>query len=143
MACAGSRALDLAEIAFHYGYAALHSTAASDDNTAAYNHWVLSEDHDSLLDLIQANSHCITAIQMLAGKMYPFDPESAVPHFLDSHTIGEDGDVTMDAILTAMITADFDQLQKFTGLVDAYRVALWNEPFNADFYAALARGFTP
>jgi len=49
----------------------------------------------------------------------------------------------MDAILTAMITADFSQLQKFTGLSDAYRVALWNEPFNAEFYAALARGFMP
>lgn len=49
--------------------------------------------------------------------------------------------VTMDAILSAMITASFDELQKFIGLVDAYRVAVWNAPFNADFYAALARGF--
>lgn len=52
------------------------------------------------------------------------------------------GEVTMDAILTAMITSDFDELQKFIGLVDAYRVAIWNAPFNADFYAALARGFS-
>ena len=49
--------------------------------------------------------------------------------------------ITMDAILSAMITASFDELQKFIGLVDAYRVAVWNAPFNADFYAALARGF--
>ncbi len=52
------------------------------------------------------------------------------------------GGVTMDAILTAMITAEFSQLQKFVGIEDAYRVALWNEPFNAEFYSALARGFT-
>jgi len=51
------------------------------------------------------------------------------------------GEVTMDAILNAMLAADFDELQKFIGIVDAYRVAIWNAPFNADFYAALARGF--
>lgn len=51
------------------------------------------------------------------------------------------GAVTMDSILTAMLGSSFDQLQKFIGIEDAYRVALWNAPFNADFYAALARGF--
>jgi len=49
--------------------------------------------------------------------------------------------VTMDDILNSMLSAEFDELQKFVGLVDAYRVAIWNAPFNADFYAALARGF--
>lgn len=51
------------------------------------------------------------------------------------------GEVTMDAIINAMLKADFNQLQKFIGIVDAYRVALWNAPFNAEMYAALARGF--
>lgn len=54
---------------------------------------------------------------------------------------GLGGDVTMDSILSAMISADYQQLQKFVGLVDAYRMAIWNQPFNAEFYAALARGF--
>ena len=49
--------------------------------------------------------------------------------------------VDMDAILNAMLVASFEQLQSFIGIEDAYRVALWNAPFNADFYAALARGF--
>lgn len=48
---------------------------------------------------------------------------------------------TMDDILNAMLGATFAQLQQFIGIEDAYRVALWNAPFNADFYAALARGF--
>lgn len=52
-----------------------------------------------------------------------------------------DGEVNMDAILNAMLGADFTELQKFIGLVDAYRVAIWNAPFNAEFYGALARGF--
>lgn len=49
--------------------------------------------------------------------------------------------VTMADILNCMLGAKFDELQKFIGIEDAYRVALWNAPFNADFYAALARGF--
>lgn len=51
--------------------------------------------------------------------------------------------VTMDEILTAMLTAEYDQLQKFIGIEDAYRSAIWDQPFNAEFYAALARGFRP
>lgn len=67
----------------------------------------------------------------------------AAMDWIDDNWPDGDGEVTMDAILTAMITSDFAQLQTFVGLVDAYRVALWNEPFNAEYYAALARGFMP
>jgi len=59
----------------------------------------------------------------------------------DNWTGGGPAEVTMDSMLTAMLGAEFDELQKFVGLVDAFRVAIWNAPFNADFYAALARGF--
>ena len=73
----------------------------------------------------------------IKGKVYaPLD-------WIDDNWPDGDAEVTMDAILSAMITADFAQLQTFVGLVDAYRVALWNEPFNAEYYAALARGFMP
>jgi len=51
------------------------------------------------------------------------------------------GEVTMDAILSAMVQADPDQLQYFIGIVDAYRQSIWNRPFNKEFFAALARGF--
>jgi hypothetical protein len=51
------------------------------------------------------------------------------------------GATDMDAILSAMVTAKFEQLQEFVGIEDAYRVALWNAPFNVEYYAALARGF--
>ncbi len=53
------------------------------------------------------------------------------------------GAIDMDDILSAMVAADYDELQYFVGLTDAYKVAIWNQPFNAEFYAALARGFTP
>lgn len=49
--------------------------------------------------------------------------------------------VDMDAILVAMLAAEPDEVTYFIGLVDAYRAALWEQPFNAEFYAGLARGF--
>lgn len=49
--------------------------------------------------------------------------------------------VDMAAIINAMLAAKFSELQYFIGIEDAYRTALWNAPFNVDFYAALARGF--
>ena len=49
--------------------------------------------------------------------------------------------VTMESILAAMITATDDDFKSFIGIVDAYRVGLWNKPFDSNYYAALARGF--
>lgn len=66
-------------------------------------------------------------------------------HFLASiwfaSTIPSAGDITMDMILSAMVSADPDQVNYFVGLVDAYRQSVWNKPFNQEFFAALARGF--
>ncbi len=49
--------------------------------------------------------------------------------------------VTMSAIIEAMLTADLEQITFFVGLLDAYRQAIWNRPFNSELFAALARGF--
>lgn len=62
-------------------------------------------------------------------------------HWIDDNIGGGGGEVTMDAILTAMLAAEYDEIQQFVGIVDAYRVALWDTWFNTEFYAALARGF--
>lgn len=51
------------------------------------------------------------------------------------------GDITMDSILTAMMTATAEQITEFMGITQAYKVAVWDAPFNEEFYAALARGF--
>lgn len=59
----------------------------------------------------------------------------------DNWPIANGNGVTMDAILTAMISADPDEFRKFIGIVDGYRVALWDAPFNENYYAALAQGF--
>lgn len=51
------------------------------------------------------------------------------------------GGATMDDILNAMLAATFDQLTSFMGITQAYKVAVWDAPFNEEYYAALARGF--
>jgi len=53
----------------------------------------------------------------------------------------EPAEVTMDAILSAMVGANPEQVTYFVGLSDAYRQSIWTQPFNKEYYAALARGF--
>ncbi len=55
--------------------------------------------------------------------------------------LGGGGDLTMSDIINTMLSASYEELEYFIGIVDAYRVALWDKPFNEDFYRALAEGF--
>lgn len=68
---------------------------------------------------------------------YPVSFPLRIPYYLTNCV----GGVDMDAILTAMLGSNFDQLQQFIGIEDAYRVALWNAPFNANYYNELVRKF--
>lgn len=51
------------------------------------------------------------------------------------------GTVNMGAILSAMLAATTSELTSFIGIEQAYMAAMWNAPYNADYYAALARGW--
>ncbi len=134
-----------------------HNAAQTHLGTARYwlgradSHWWRNEDHECLEDIMTAvmeNNHAAehTMEQGFYGyngatNIIPtaLDPDMACP-FIDAAPPTE---ITLDDILNAMISADFAQLQAFIGIVDAYRVSLWNEPFNVEYYAALARGFQP
>ena len=48
---------------------------------------------------------------------------------------------TMQQIINAMFTAKPAQISSFVGLTDAYKQSIWNAPFNAEMWAAIARGF--
>jgi len=97
--------------------------------------WQTAHDH-----LDGAGQNILNASQVFRYGTDPlYDVAYNALHWIDLNIGG--GGVDMDSILTAMITAKFSELEKFIGIVDAYRVALWNAPFNADFYGALARGF--
>lgn len=76
--------------------------------------------------------------QSLVYGSTSFNTPYRVPYVI-SNCMG--GTIDMDDILNAMLAADFDELQKFIGIEDAYRLAIWNAPFNAEWYASLARGF--
>lgn len=82
---------------------------------------------------------------MVAAHINGLGPDSTwSSHYMATYYAWrESGGVDMDSILNAMLTAEYDQLQKFIGIEDAYRSALWDQPFNAEFYAALANGFRP
>ncbi len=51
------------------------------------------------------------------------------------------GEVDMASILAAMMEATPEEIVQFMGITQAYKVAVWDAPFNEEFYAALARGF--
>ncbi|KKM24944.1 hypothetical protein LCGC14_1600010, partial [marine sediment metagenome] len=48
------------------------------------------------------------------------------------------GEVDMASILTAMKDATPDEMQEFIAIVDGFRVAIWDRPYNETFYASLA-----
>ena len=64
-----------------------------------------------------------------------------IPYYLENCIEAAAPEVTMASMLAAMLAADPDEVEYFVGLVDAYRQSIWNQPFNSEFFAALASGF--
>jgi len=60
---------------------------------------------------------------------------------LPDYTGEPSGLSTMGGLLSLMLSAEPSEILYFIGIVDAYRQSVWNQPFNQEFYAALARGF--
>jgi len=108
--------------------------------TNGYIEWVENRDHNAINYLYAVVARLRDSLYEVVGKGYPLSSQYAVPEFLEDHTISEGG-VDMPGILAAMMQSSNDEYKQFIGIVDAYRMALWNQPFNVEFYAALARGF--
>ena len=114
------------------------------DTGHVYEQWLLSHSVSTFNQTYRDNIiGFVGAVDAMLQSLIHCNPGYTtplrIPYYLRNCVGG--GSVDMDAILNAMLVSSFDQLQKFIGIEDAYRVALWNAPFNADFYAALARGF--
>jgi len=116
--------------------------------SSARTEWNAGNDHNAIGQVIDALDHVVAGKNKLFDTyQYPFPRYRIIRLFqmlddrLDALEAAPPVTVDMDAIINAMLVATFDELQKFIGIEDAYRVALWNAPFNAEFYAALARGF--
>jgi hypothetical protein len=87
---------------------------------------------------IQTNaSGCIANLGMAMNLV--IDKCNAMQAQIDELSMG--GEVSMGKILSAMLVAEFDEFRDFIGIIDGYRVALWDQWFNVEYYAALARGF--
>lgn len=115
------------------------------DLTNAQISYAGGDDHAALGSLINSVDKLVdTWLYFYDTYVYPYPRYNLIKLFditgsrLDAL---EAGGVTMDAINSAMLTATDDQYKYFIGLVDAFRVGLWNKPFEAEFFAALARGF--
>lgn len=140
----------ITQLTSDYESATAYLASARNDNLNAMTAWVMGNDHSAISHLISGATQLGNAIEMILSEgLYGWNGLShSLTDALDRNracpflTSGE-VEVTMDSLLSAMITSDYDQLQKFIGLVDAYRVAIWGQPFNVEFYAALARGFMP
>lgn len=140
----------VAELHERYNYANLYRGKLNTEISAAQFDWTAGDDHACLADVIDALEATRDAIgNLLAKSYYGYDGATyLLPTMLDTDmgcpfiTEAPSPEITMSDIVNAMLSADFNELQNFIGIVDAYRVALWNNPFNAEFYAAIARGFT-
>jgi len=92
------------------------------------------------VDDLQYTIHDIT-LRFLWGENGFSMMVPAAFRYLKSAVDSLGGGLTMDAILSTMLSANPEQVNYFVGLVDAYRQSIWNRPFDKDFYSALAKGF--
>ncbi len=110
----------------------------------AWAHWNASQDHLAIQDTLLALQELHDTVDNMLSYIFSFDPKTLlckVLYQMADLTGGDEFELTMDAILSTMIGASPDQVTYFVGLVDAYRQSIWNKPFNAEFFAALSRGF--
>lgn len=105
----------------------------------AYQHWAANQDHNAIEDLCLASYDLCNSTGYLAYNYSPWAYEGALHWYLVNCIVGFE--LTMDALIITMLSANPEQVDYFVGLVDAYRQSIWNKPFNKSFYAALARGF--
>lgn len=108
----------------------------------AWTHWAANEDHEAIGAIILALSEVYWTFQA-----YPYfinaDPKQS-PIVESIYWASQEGgaeDFTMASIIMAMYGATKQEFTDFIGIEDAYRQALWNMPFNRDYFAELARGF--
>lgn len=110
--------------------------------TAAHNHaiadeWLYAIDH--LILAIADVQHMFNDLVDLPETNYEASHFYESLYWAAKEPTG--GVVTMAGILSAMLGATYEQVKYFIGYEEAYRATLWNEWYNYEFYAALARGF--
>ena len=115
---------------------------ANTDITWAATRWSEGNDHAAIyftFSGLQDVWFCLRYLADFAEASYGYS------HLMESiYWANKDipaADFTMDTLIQTMLVADPNQVEYFVGLVDAYRMSIWNRPFNQEFFAALGRGF--
>ncbi len=139
----------ITELTSRYGQANLHRGQLNLEITQATADWNLNNDHACLQDVIQGMQATLDyMVDMLAKGFHSYNGSSfTLPDALDRSrgcpfiTEAPEFELTMAVLINTMLTANPAEVEYFVGLVDAYRQSIWNQPFNEEFFAALARGF--
>lgn len=105
----------------------------------AWSHWWSNQDHLAIEDILNGLSDANAAAGYAGWGYDPFPYEG--PWWWYFTNCIEGGTITMADVINVMESASNDELKTFIGLVDAYRISLWNKPFESEFFAAIARGF--
>jgi len=134
-------------VELYYGYCKLafdDLVVGNTDYAFAVSSYGGGDDHVALGHLLNAIAHYRDAYTHSLGYLGGTPEQYLLINLLREcweydHEYGDA--VNMDTILSAMVTATPDQVMYFVGLEDAYRQSIWTQPFNVEYFAALARGF--
>ena len=111
---------------------------------AAWAHWNINQDHLAIQDTLLSLQELLDTVDNMLSYIFTFDPKTLlckVLYQMRAEYQAGGYDLTMGDMLSTMLGATPSEVTYFVGLVDAYRQAIWNKPFNAEFFAALSRGF--
>jgi len=111
-------------------------------SSAMWNHATLSEWQNAFYDCylaLNSTAACIYDMANCAATSY--DQSWYYESWYWANKDIPSADPTMQQIINAMFLANPTQVTSFVGLMDAYRQSIWNAPFNAEMWAAVARGF--
>lgn len=105
-------------------------------------HWQAGEDHAAIYDIMI----WMTFMKGCINDVWNFswnnpDKSRTLESIYWAHTDIDIPELNMASIIIAMYGATPSEFKDFIGIEDAYRQALWNMPFNREYYAELARGF--
>jgi hypothetical protein len=119
----------------------LWTDASAAYSTQAWTHYYAGQVLPAIYDILMCIDRHYMALALADTYDLTYTEPYAIKWCLKYLQAGIGSKPTMGDILTAMLTAKYDELTSFVGIEDAYRSAIWNQPFNAEYYAALARGF--
>jgi hypothetical protein len=84
---------------------------------------------------IEAIKKLAWAIKFFAQPNYDFDPHFVVPYFLTNHI----GKIDMLSLIAAMSIPTTEEMKTFICLEDAFRAAIWDKPYNPEYYALMVK----